>query len=123
MQMSRDELIGALMTRVGGHKKADEIMHILAVFATYKITNEIAEQHELTEYSAYELMDNISKWLRIGEFVDENRAWSAVIDSIGSDKIWHIINNPELYISKYLEIEHIIDSIKDKLYRLFALEI
>lgn len=119
--MSRDEQIGVFISQISGHDKEAEILHILAIFAAYKMTNEIADKYGLMEYSTPELIDNIPEWMRLSDCDGEDRIWNAVIDAVGLDKIWHIIDNPELYIIKYNEAKHLADHIKDKLYSEFVL--
>ena len=43
--MPRDEQIGVFISQISGHDKEAEILHILAIFAAYKMTNEIADKY------------------------------------------------------------------------------
>ena len=119
--MSRDEQINVFVSQISGHDKEVEIRHILAIFTAYRITNEIAEKYGLMEYSTPELIDNISERMWSIDFNEERKVWNAVVESVGLDGIWHIIENPELYIIKYNEAKHLADHIKDKLYSEFVL--
>jgi len=119
--MSRDEQINVFVSQISGHDKEVEIQHILAIFTAYRITNEIAEKYGLMEYTTRELINNIPEWMRSSDCDGEDRIWDAVVESVGLDGIWHIIENPELYIIKYNEAKHLADHIKDKLYSEFVL--
>ncbi len=117
--LSRDDQIDTFIQHISGNEKEREISVILAVFAACNISNETAEQYELTEYGFDELIDLLAN-PDGDDWEAETKKWNVLIDTIGTSKMWEILLTPIPYIDEYLEVAHLLEDIRDKLFKGFA---
>lgn len=118
---ARDGQINLFVSQIIGHPKEVEILHIIAVFTAYTVTFDIVANYRIEEFLPEELIENIPTWMTGESCEDGRKAWNAAIDSLGIERIWHIIEDPEPYIERLIEAERLAREVKDKLYKLFVL--
>lgn len=116
--LPRAEQISIFIDRISGDEKEEEILHQLALFTAYNIDG--YNFARFIEYSIEQLVELLNRYLNDGNYDEENIAWNLVIDTLGIDKIWDIIDDIDEYIMKYLEIKHTLENLETTVMEMYT---
>lgn len=117
-ELSLDEKIDIFIQHISGHEKEDEIYCLLALFTSYNINRELTER--FAEYTTEQIKEIINSKLISGGFDDEQEAWEIIINTLGTDKVWDIIDNVDEYICRFNQIKNLLETLENVIMELFT---
>lgn len=120
-ELSRIEQINLLIDMVSGHSHEPEIKLILSNMVAYNIDLTNGIRYSLADLCTDEIVDRLNAGMD-GDYLEEERAWSCVIDTLNDAVIVDVIENIEHYMRRYSKITHHFDALKDReLHALFVM--
>ena len=119
--LSRDEQISFFIQQVSGHDHETEIINILAILAAYNLESETYLKH-FEGCCGNDIVNILNSFMNNTDVgvEEEDLAWNIVIDSIGIHNVQDVIDNPEKYITEYLNIIQPLEDLKEKRFGEFA---
>lgn len=118
--LPRDQQISILSERVLSNDMRVEIALILATFSAYNISND-------TYLKEFEELDNeiIAEMIQTGLLDPASNnsvcsAWNTVLDTLGTEKTWHIIDEIHYFMQEYHKVTMPLDEAKDAALKQFT---
>lgn len=116
--LSLNEKIDIFIQQISGHEKEDEIYCLLALFTAYNINEEVLESY--VAYTTKQIAEIINNKLINGGFDDEQEAWEVVINTLGTDNIWDIIDNANEYICRFNQLKNLLETLENVMMKMFT---
>lgn len=109
----QEEQIDTFISIISSHEKDTEILLILSIFTAYNIKEELYTKY-FDELGTDEVIQRLQDYLKNnGCGIDEEDiAWHVVIETLGTNKVWDIIDNIDQYMDLYNGVVHPLEKIK-----------
>lgn len=108
---------------VGAFSASDfevEIAHILAIKTAYNLSGELYIKH-FVEYTPDSIVEFLFNSLLTDSDIDnESLAWNCILDTLGFEYAYDIIEHDLYYRKEYVSLLSIADTVKDMVYKEFA---
>lgn len=117
---TRDEEIEILLDGLSSSEKNNELAWVLGIFTAYNMKADV-----YLKYFAEETTEGIIERISSHEAYEcdvelQKENCNIILDALGFNKTMEIIDDADLYISLFIKLDIIVDTMRDKLYRSFA---
>lgn len=119
-KLKRNEEIEILLDKLSSSEKSNELAWVLGIFTAYNMNNDVYLKY-FEEETTEDIIERISSHEAYEcdtELQKEN--CNIILDALGFDKTMEIIDDADLYISLFIKLDIITDTMRDKLYSSFA---
>ncbi|CUP65167.1 phage transcriptional regulator [Clostridium baratii] len=119
-RMNKNEEIDTLIGLFSGKSYQVEISHILAIKTAYNLSGELYSKY-FEQLVNDEIIDFLSNSLLTDHDIDnELIAWNCILDTLGFEYSYDIIENDLYYRKEYVSLLSIADNVKDMVYKEFS---
>lgn len=118
--MNKNDEIDVLINAFSASSFMDEIAHILAIKTAFNLSGELCFKY-FHEYSTDDIIDFLSNSIQSDYDIDnELLAWNCILDTLGFNYSYDIIENNFYYRTEYVSLLSISDNVKNMIYKSFS---
>ena len=118
--MNKNEEIDFLVSNFSASSYQTEIAHILAIKTSYNLSSELYLKY-FEGWVDEQIIEFLSDSIIISnDFENETIAWNCILDTLGFEYCYDIIENDNFYRREYISSRLLAEDIKDLIYKEFA---
>lgn len=119
-KMNKNEEIDFLVSNFSASSYQTEIAHILAIKTSYNLSSELYLKY-FEGWVDEQIIEFLSDSIIISnDFENETIAWNCILDTLGFEYCYDIIENDNFYRREYISSRLLAEDIKDLIYKEFA---